>query len=334
MIGYVDFAQPDIVSGWAFDSENPASTVVLEILVDDGVVGRAVANRMRPDVRRAGFGDGRCGFMFEFVTKLAPTRRHTVAVRVADSGEPLNNSPCDIPPVYDVGDRTIDGFNRAIEGAATGDDRERVLQALVAAADHLRAMRDSRNQPGSRLRGSGLPLALVLGPRVPEAGALEAREVASLVRLGFRVVFVADEDPGTGGGEALDLPHVEIARRDEFGTVEDVLAHFGNETALVHLVGRDVALRYAGLVRAHCGVARMIYDAPDADPALPSRVAASWANIILARSAEDATALRALLAGRDVRIREPASSPKELDRILGGVVGSSKAPRLARKTAV
>ncbi|MBN9510113.1 MAG: Hint domain-containing protein [Alphaproteobacteria bacterium] len=50
------------VAGWAHDPAAPAATVLLEVLRDGEPHGHVVANRWRPDLDRAGLGNGRCAF--------------------------------------------------------------------------------------------------------------------------------------------------------------------------------------------------------------------------------------------------------------------------------
>jgi O-antigen biosynthesis protein len=62
---------------------------MVEILLDGDVVGRALANRHRPDLSGAGYGHGRYGF--EFVLPAIPVRM--IAVRRASDGAELAQSP-------------------------------------------------------------------------------------------------------------------------------------------------------------------------------------------------------------------------------------------------
>jgi hypothetical protein len=55
--GHIDEVSPRL-RGWAQDSFAPETPVVLEILHDGAVIGQVLANRYRPDLRKAGLGAG------------------------------------------------------------------------------------------------------------------------------------------------------------------------------------------------------------------------------------------------------------------------------------
>lgn len=61
--GHVDCVSADgRVAGWAFDTAAPRLRLTVEIVNGDGVLVSTLACGERPDVRKAGFGDGYCGF--------------------------------------------------------------------------------------------------------------------------------------------------------------------------------------------------------------------------------------------------------------------------------
>jgi hypothetical protein len=63
--GYIDLAGPLVCSGWVQWQQQPEVPVCLDILLDDVVVGRVLANLYREDVRDAGYGSGNHGFEYE-----------------------------------------------------------------------------------------------------------------------------------------------------------------------------------------------------------------------------------------------------------------------------
>ena len=62
--GCLDHAHHGVASGWARDLEAPHARVAVDIYVDEVFVGRAIADRFRPDLQAGGMGDGRHGFAF------------------------------------------------------------------------------------------------------------------------------------------------------------------------------------------------------------------------------------------------------------------------------
>jgi antitoxin (DNA-binding transcriptional repressor) of toxin-antitoxin stability system len=82
--GRIDSANPTRISGWAFDPARPHTRLHLQILVDDEPVATLVANAPRPDLQRAGKGDGNCAFSYRFATALATDRPRMVSIRVVN----------------------------------------------------------------------------------------------------------------------------------------------------------------------------------------------------------------------------------------------------------
>lgn len=82
LLGFVDIAGPGLAAGWAHGGS--ACPVCLDVLLSGRLAGRVLANRMREDLRRAGYGTGRHGFEFT----LPPGAGAPVVRRAAD-GAPL-----------------------------------------------------------------------------------------------------------------------------------------------------------------------------------------------------------------------------------------------------
>ncbi|MEN3230149.1 Hint domain-containing protein [Methylorubrum rhodesianum] len=61
--GYIDLTESGQVQGWARDLRQPNVPVMLDVLVDGQRIQRVLANLYRSDVRAAGHGSGRCGFV-------------------------------------------------------------------------------------------------------------------------------------------------------------------------------------------------------------------------------------------------------------------------------
>ena len=69
--GFVDFATPGQVRGWAQDAANPEDPVALDVLVDGSPVACVLANGYRADLRRVGLGSGCHGFALSLPAALA-----------------------------------------------------------------------------------------------------------------------------------------------------------------------------------------------------------------------------------------------------------------------
>jgi len=60
--GYIDQAQHSTLNGWVSDLDHPDKRLNVDAYLGSKIVGSAVADQLRPDLARAGIGDGRYGF--------------------------------------------------------------------------------------------------------------------------------------------------------------------------------------------------------------------------------------------------------------------------------
>jgi Hint domain len=134
---HVDVATRVSVSGWAHDRANPASPVLVEILVNDATAGFVLADRYRADLRAAGIGDGYCSFSFCLPTPLSAGRRHIISVRRAADGVGLFGSLVLIDRGEDP-HSLIAGTLRQHAPAAMAESRADIARFLAAQIDTLR----------------------------------------------------------------------------------------------------------------------------------------------------------------------------------------------------
>lgn len=80
--GSVDTISNKLATGWIYSDadRNPLS---VEALINDQLIGRAVANLPRPDLKAAGFGEGKCGFELRFNSEVEPIYLPFVQLRLA-----------------------------------------------------------------------------------------------------------------------------------------------------------------------------------------------------------------------------------------------------------
>lgn len=62
MNGRVDAIDQGRLFGWAFDPGAPDRRLTIRVLLDGGVIAEALADRIRPDLKRNGIGDGSHAF--------------------------------------------------------------------------------------------------------------------------------------------------------------------------------------------------------------------------------------------------------------------------------
>ena len=97
--GTLDQATPAGVRGWAQSLSRPELAVCLDVLVDDRVIARTLADRLRADLFQAGIGSGRHGFDVALPRRLGRDVPHMIAVRRSADGMVLENSPWALDPV-------------------------------------------------------------------------------------------------------------------------------------------------------------------------------------------------------------------------------------------
>ena len=69
--GYIDLVSETCVAGWAQSVDHPEAAVCLDIYAGDRLIGQALANGHREDLKRAGLGSGHHGFAFTLPAGLA-----------------------------------------------------------------------------------------------------------------------------------------------------------------------------------------------------------------------------------------------------------------------
>jgi hypothetical protein len=80
------------IEGWAQDPAHPELPVLLEVLLEDQVIGTVLACDFRKDLLNSGFGQGRCSFVFSSPKKLRPEAAGTLRIRRAADGAEIRMS--------------------------------------------------------------------------------------------------------------------------------------------------------------------------------------------------------------------------------------------------
>jgi glycosyltransferase involved in cell wall biosynthesis len=300
--GRLDRANWNSVAGWAVDAADPAAPVVLEVLDNDQLVARVVADQHRPDLAAAGVAQGRCAFFFAFPTGLSALSRHVLRVRRESDGRELPNSPAILDPAASFTpalEKTLEGSLRAaIATAHQGDDLDEALRFLVAQTDRLmkrrRDLGDTTRQPAHAAfrerwqemlpqaedaapaspsaapRAGALRRALFIDDKVPtpdqDAGSRAIlSHMESFLRLGVAVGFV-----GTGTmkrvnrhTEALEARGIECFHAPYFLSIEDVLQRNRGLFDIIYLHRIDNFSKYGFLCRHYFPAARIVYSVAD-----------------------------------------------------------------------
>jgi len=154
--GLVDNATGHRLYGWAWNAAAPEERVTIELRLGEEVVERAVAERMREDLAKAGVGDGRHAFELPLRSEWAKRAREiNVVARAADgseSGLPIRARRADIDPTG--------ALQRVLEATATShrqlrEELERVAARIPAndggRDDAIRTLAASQAALGDKL---------------------------------------------------------------------------------------------------------------------------------------------------------------------------------------
>ena len=60
--GFVETVSDDTISGWCWDPDHPELRLDVDIWLAAEIIASTSASNARPDLLRAGFGDGKYGF--------------------------------------------------------------------------------------------------------------------------------------------------------------------------------------------------------------------------------------------------------------------------------
>jgi hypothetical protein len=91
--GWVDVVEaPWRIEGWAQDMTRPELPVLLEVLLEDRVIGTVLACQHRPDLAKSGIGQGRCAFALTAPFRLRPEMLPSLRLRRAGDHAELPRS--------------------------------------------------------------------------------------------------------------------------------------------------------------------------------------------------------------------------------------------------
>lgn len=283
MTGFLERADRQVVSGWAATEGDPAP-VLLELLLDDVPTGILAADQMREDLRHAGIGSGRHGFVLRLPGGLSTPGTVAMRVRRAADGAELPGSPhtlaaADAPP-QDLADRHH--LAQALEAAAAQAGPDGIAELVTLLARQAASLLFTHGTalagpPAALLARWGTapppipdqrPRALFIDERLPDANRDAGSQAAlshmrALGRLGWRVDFVAttgiDEAANAAAAAALQNAGITVWQTPWIASVEEALARLGPALQLVYAHRLGTMQSYGALVRRWCPHARLVY---------------------------------------------------------------------------
>lgn len=274
IIGFLEHADRHKISGWAYHPATPNTPLVVEILNRGAVLARILANAPRPDVRLAGFGQGRCGFSVELPAPLPAFQRHEISVRPAGTARPLPGSPVVIDPGFVEDLVKTGGLRRMVDAALKSISGAQDISALEAdlelSTSLVRSLRGAAKPTPAR--GGSRRTILFIDQHWPtptrDAGSNAIISHAQAFQaLGYNVAFCAASGAPKNILETAGLLHLrdqDIACHGQDGaSAEEVIKTHASGLAFAYLHRIAIATGYAGLVRHHAPSCRIIYALAD-----------------------------------------------------------------------
>ena len=130
--------------GWLLDEAHPSARIMIELSVNGAVLGRALADRRRPDLLMAGIGDGHCGFDLQLHPPLPVGRSHVLRLRRADDGADLPGSPLLLSAAAGEPAALAVALESETAAASTDAGREDLARFLARRLDRLLQTRMER----------------------------------------------------------------------------------------------------------------------------------------------------------------------------------------------
>lgn len=287
--GFLESADRQTITGWAYTQLTPNTPVLLDILNRGAVIARVLANGPRPDVKRAGFGHGRCGFSLTLPAPLPAFQRHEISVRPAGTQTALPGSPIVMDPGF-LHDLVKVGTLRhmveaAVKSLADAQDISALEADLEFSANLVRSIRPGKPAPSAArapkpTRRSVLIIDETWPTPTRDAGSNAIiSHIETLQSLGYQIAFCAAAGPPETPMQAAGLLHLKQQNIDchgQDGTAPEAtikrLAGAGLDLVYLHRLA--IAVSYAGLVKQHAPNARIIYAVADLHHVRLSRQAA------------------------------------------------------------
>ncbi len=90
--GFLDIVNLGRAEGWAVDKQNASKRVQVEIWDGETLAAVGVADKFRPDLKKAGIGDGNAFFSIPLPRRLYDGKEHVITARLAGRKQPLHKT--------------------------------------------------------------------------------------------------------------------------------------------------------------------------------------------------------------------------------------------------
>jgi hypothetical protein len=170
--GLVDNAAGSTIYGWAWDAANPEARLGMELRLGEAIVARAIADRPRADLAKAGIGDGEHAFEFPLTPDLLDCGAQLAVLAIAPDGSAV---PISVQ------------IRRPAPPEVLPAPLHQAVTALLASEHATRVQLDELARRLSGLPGAGLQAELAAG----QAALAERLEQLELQLARLELLFAA-----------------------------------------------------------------------------------------------------------------------------------------------
>jgi SAM-dependent methyltransferase len=94
--GYIDVFDQNSIAGWAADTKTSSAPLSVDVYIDERLQATLTADVFRQDLKDAGYGDGRKGFIVPLVSSQSSPPGRIAKLLVAGSNQMLAKRVCDV----------------------------------------------------------------------------------------------------------------------------------------------------------------------------------------------------------------------------------------------
>jgi hypothetical protein len=81
------------ITGWAWDQSQPDTPIQVDIYDGDTLLATVLADRFRADLKKAGMGNGKHGFLYPVPERLKDGKAHSIRIRFSGTSIDLKGTP-------------------------------------------------------------------------------------------------------------------------------------------------------------------------------------------------------------------------------------------------
>jgi hypothetical protein len=91
--GHHDVASLEQIAGWAWDRTRPETPIQVDIYDGDVLLSTVLADQLREDLKTAGIGNGRHGFVYQVPARLNDGKSHSIRIKFSGTSLDLMKTP-------------------------------------------------------------------------------------------------------------------------------------------------------------------------------------------------------------------------------------------------